>query len=97
MESHCHLGKVGKYDTVSKLGWSVDTRTHAIKTVIDVVLKEDWDPEHGISVPVPEEEVDCVVRFPCRNSSSTYSLTGGNQDCFDWEYGDFKKSNALGL
>jgi hypothetical protein len=76
MESRCHLGKVGVYDTVSKLGWSVNTRTHAIKTVIDVVLKEDWDPEHGISVPVPEEEVDCVVRFPCRNSPSTCSLTG---------------------
>ncbi|KZT17931.1 hypothetical protein NEOLEDRAFT_1184805 [Neolentinus lepideus HHB14362 ss-1] len=28
MESRCHLGKVHKYDTVTKLGWAVDIRAH---------------------------------------------------------------------
>ena len=58
----CHLGKVIRYDTVSKLNWGVSVRTHPIKTVIEDVLKEDWDPEHGREVPVAEEEQDCVVR-----------------------------------
>jgi putative lipase involved disintegration of autophagic bodies len=69
MESRCHLGKVARYDTVSKLGWSVDSRTHGIKTVIDHILKEDWDPDNGVSVPTPEEEADCVVCPSCLDFS----------------------------
>jgi lipase ATG15 len=59
MESRCHLGKIIKYDTVSKLNWSVDIRTHSIRNVVEHILSKDW--------PVPEakEEVDCVVRYPC--------------------------------
>lgn len=61
-ESSCHLGQIIKYDTVTKYKWSVGLSTHPIKSVIENVLNKDWDPENGISVPAPEEQVDCVVR-----------------------------------
>src|SRR5271154_3901893 len=34
----CHLGKVAIYDTVTRLGWSVDIRTHGIKVMIEKLL-----------------------------------------------------------
>ncbi|KAL5490647.1 ATG15_1 [Sanghuangporus weigelae] len=82
MESKCHLGQVIKYDTVTKLGWAVDIRTHAIKRVVEEVLSEDWEPtadgNPGRSVPEPGYEEDCV-------------------DCFNWEFGDFKTKSSDGL
>ncbi|KAF9228979.1 alpha/beta-hydrolase [Gyrodon lividus] len=47
METRCHLGKVVLYDTVTKLGWSVDIRTHSILNVIDRLLTQEleWDDE----------------------------------------------------
>ncbi|KAF9528233.1 Alpha/Beta hydrolase protein [Crepidotus variabilis] len=47
LETKCHIGQVILYDTVSKLGWSVDARSHPIKVVIDRLLSEnaDWKPE----------------------------------------------------
>jgi putative lipase involved disintegration of autophagic bodies len=60
-ESSCHMGKIVKYDTVTKLKWSVGLSNHPIKYVIENVLDKDWDPDNGISVPEPEEQVDCVV------------------------------------
>lgn len=62
MHSRCHLGKVIKYDTVSKRNWSVAIRSHGIKFIIEELLNDDWeDVENGgRSVPVGEEEVDCV-------------------------------------
>ena len=73
----CHLGKVIRYDTVGKLNWGVSVRTHPILTVIEDVLKEDWDPEHGREVPVAEEERDCVVRleFFCGEAASEKKST----------------------
>ncbi|KAI0927815.1 hypothetical protein AcW1_005235 [Taiwanofungus camphoratus] len=80
MESRCHLGKVIRYDTVSKLGWSVDIRTHGIRVVIEKLLSTDWDEgdndddgKSGNSRAVPGmiDEEDCV-------------------DCFNWEFGDFR-------
>jgi putative lipase involved disintegration of autophagic bodies len=66
----CHLGKIIKYDTVGKKGWSSNARTHPIKYIIDNLLNEDWeagDPENGIEArEVPEaadEDEDCQVRF----------------------------------
>lgn len=55
METRCHLGQVIRLDTVQKLGWSVDVRTHGIKAVIDRLLgpdsewpdEEDDKPEEG--------------------------------------------------
>jgi hypothetical protein len=53
-----------RYDTVGKLGWSVDLRTHPIKVVIEQVLSEDWEAEEGRQVPFGEPEAeDCVVSF----------------------------------
>ncbi|PFH53533.1 hypothetical protein AMATHDRAFT_137254 [Amanita thiersii Skay4041] len=62
METHCHLGKSIVYDTVNKLNWSVDVRTHPIGTVIERVLSSDWNLENGIEVPMAEaegEDCDC--------------------------------------
>jgi lipase ATG15 len=64
--ARCHLGQIKRYDTVNKLGWSVDLRTHAIKVVIDSVLNEDWEPADengngGREVPASEDQADCVV------------------------------------
>jgi lipase ATG15 len=55
METRCHLGQVIRLDTVQKLGWSVDVRTHGIKAIIDRLLgpdsewpdEEDDKPEEG--------------------------------------------------
>jgi hypothetical protein len=41
LESRCHLGQVILYDTVQKLGWSVDARTHGIRVVVDRLLADD--------------------------------------------------------
>ncbi|KAL6308615.1 Alpha/Beta hydrolase protein [Sparassis latifolia] len=81
MESRCHLGKTLLYDTVSKLKWAVDVRTHGIKVVIDRLLSSDWDsdddkqPKDGRgkrrNVPELVDEHDCV-------------------DCFNWEFGDYR-------
>lgn len=50
LESKCHVGKKIVYDTVGKLGWSVDVRTHSIRVIVDNLLKEDWGKK-------PEETV----------------------------------------
>ncbi|KDE07351.1 hypothetical protein MVLG_02393 [Microbotryum lychnidis-dioicae p1A1 Lamole] len=42
LESRCHTGESIVYDTVGRLGWSVDIRTHSIKPVIEKVLIPDW-------------------------------------------------------
>ena len=61
----CHLGKVARYDTVAKLGWKVDVRTHSVEVVIEKILHEDWEPPAADGsrreVPELEEENDCVV------------------------------------
>ena len=72
----CHLGKVIRYDTVSKLGWSASIRTHPVKVVIEKLLSEDWEPgedgAEGHQVPEMVEEEDCVVRllFSCFEGSA---------------------------
>lgn len=62
----CHLGQVVKYDTVSKLGWSVTVRSHSIEVVINDILNKPWEttPEGAVirEVPPAQEEVDCIVR-----------------------------------
>ncbi|KAI6017106.1 Alpha/Beta hydrolase protein [Pisolithus marmoratus] len=47
METRCHLGQVALYDVVSKLGWTVDIRTHSIVNVIERLLAQEfeWDDE----------------------------------------------------
>lgn len=62
LESHCHLGKIIKYDTVKKLGWRVNVQNHLITAMIDLLsIEDEW--EEGREVPQPmDEEEDCVVR-----------------------------------
>ncbi|KAF8874220.1 Alpha/Beta hydrolase protein [Gymnopilus junonius] len=47
LETRCHLGQAIRYDTVQKLGWSVDIRNHGIKLVIDRLLSDnsEWKEE----------------------------------------------------
>jgi len=62
LETRCHLGKSIVYDTVGKLGWNVDVRTHVIRTVITRVLDlENVQWEEGREVPQAKAEVDCTV------------------------------------
>jgi lipase ATG15 len=67
LETRCHLGKTIIYDTVGKLGWSVDVRKHVIRTVITEVLELDEEWEEGRKVPQATEE-DCTVSGRCRRS-----------------------------
>ena len=57
LESRCHTGQVILYDTVQKLGWSVDIRNHAIKVVLDRLFGEDaeWKPEFNEDTDKGEE------------------------------------------
>ncbi|TFK63238.1 alpha/beta-hydrolase [Pluteus cervinus] len=61
LETRCHLGKTIVYDTVERLGWYPDVRTHIIKDVIHRLLElEDIDWGDGRDVPLAQEEEDCV-------------------------------------
>ncbi|KAF7320709.1 Alpha/beta-hydrolase [Mycena chlorophos] len=75
LESKCHLGKRVLYDTVTKRGWSVDSRQHGIQFIVEKVLNEDWDvdTEGKTQREVPEMDTqdDCV-------------------DCYNWQFGSFK-------
>ncbi|THV00342.1 alpha/beta-hydrolase [Dendrothele bispora CBS 962.96] len=79
MESRCHVGKLIRYDTVGKKGWSSNVRNHPIDVVINNLLNEDWEKEEdldkgveglgrGVPEPVDEEE-DCDA-----------------QECMTWTY-----------
>ena len=79
LHERCHLGKVIRYDTVTKYGWSVSASTHGIQYVIDRVLASDWeegDGTEGSGKPVPDEidEQDCVVSRTCSTHSRLLSL-----------------------
>ena len=58
LETRCHTGQVILYDTVQKLGWSVDIRNHPIKVVLDRILSEDadWKPEFNEELGKDESE-----------------------------------------
>ncbi|KAF8328842.1 Alpha/Beta hydrolase protein [Cantharellus anzutake] len=54
LETHCHLGRSIVYDTVGKLGWSVNIQNHQLSVIINDVLTLPWDVPNAI----PED--DCV-------------------------------------
>ncbi|KAG6868683.1 hypothetical protein C0993_011913 [Termitomyces sp. T159_Od127] len=61
LETRCHLGKSIVFDTVGKLGWRVDVRTHIIRHVITKILEiDDIEWEEGRDVPLARAEEDCV-------------------------------------
>ena len=86
----CHLGQVIRYDTVSQLRWSVGLRTHSIAYIIDNLLSADWEGAEEGGVPGFYDEVDCSVR--CSSLVSIYRLAHDIQDCYQWEFGNFKDS-----
>lgn len=76
------MGNIVKYDTITDLGWSADSRTHGILVIIERLLGTDWWREKHSNasdegagkerakyreVPEPTVDEDCV-------------------DCFDWEF-----------
>lgn len=42
LETKCHSGRAIIYDTIGRLGWSVDIRAHRIDQLIALVFVEDW-------------------------------------------------------
>jgi lipase ATG15 len=61
LETKCHLGASIVYDTVGRLNWSVDIRTHPIREIITRVLEKDILWEFGRRVPRARAEDDCTV------------------------------------
>jgi len=66
-----------RYDTVSKMNWTVDIRTHSIVTIASQLLADDWEvltkgADKG-SVPPFGGEENCM-----------------QEECFSWEFGNFK-------
>jgi hypothetical protein len=57
------------YDTVGRLNWSVDIRTHPIKELINRVLEREIWWEFGRHVPRARVEEDCVVSCNLRERS----------------------------
>ncbi|PVU87382.1 hypothetical protein BB559_006069 [Furculomyces boomerangus] len=59
MESKCHIGRTGVFDTMSHLNWRPDVRHHRIKDVIDYVL-ESWETDK-VNASIPEfiYDADC--------------------------------------
>lgn len=99
LETRCHLGKSIVFDTVTKLGWRVDVRKHPIREVILNVLEHEFEIGDGWEiggdgamrdVPNARYEEDCVVSMLVIRLPSKV-LTLCEQDCFKWEFGDFKK------
>ncbi|KAF9265594.1 alpha/beta-hydrolase [Marasmius fiardii PR-910] len=60
LETRCHLGKSIVFDTVKKLKWAVDVRTHPIKHIINLLEADDITWGDGRDVPEALEEKDCT-------------------------------------
>ena len=63
LESRCHLGQVILYDTVQRLKWSVDARTHGIKVVVDKLLADDSEWNSKQDEEVRGEETQGVLNM----------------------------------
>jgi putative lipase involved disintegration of autophagic bodies len=73
MESRCHMGRLLKYDTVSKRNWGVGISRHSIKVIVEELLHEDWDEDSA--VPPISTEADCVDCFNWTFGDYNKSLT----------------------
>lgn len=88
METRCHLGQVILYDTVTKLGWAVDVRTHTILNVIERLLTQElegWGWWGGKGDEEKDEEKDKPVRRAVPEAKPEVDCV----DCFNWEYGEW--------
>ncbi|PPR01090.1 hypothetical protein CVT26_015996 [Gymnopilus dilepis] len=96
LETRCHLGQSIVFDTVNKLGWSVDVRKHPIREVVTKVLEGDID--------WAEEDIESPFNKGKRlwsNLKKHASVSGRRVpmpiieedcvDCYKWEFGDFKE------
>jgi len=79
MESRCHQGKTILYDTMTKLNWSADVRTHRIGVVIDQLLSKDW--EEDLPVPVAAPEDDCVECYSWEYGKFKNATVGPRSSC----------------
>lgn len=77
LETKCHLGMSIVYDTVGRLKWSVDIRTHPIRELIKRVLEKEIWWGFGRRVPRARAEEDCTV-------SRNMRVIGGAFMCFSW-------------
>lgn len=88
-------------DTVGKLNWAVDIRTHSIKTVIESVLIPDWDPTppacNNKSLSIfrwpwsgkdPSEPCDDDDKIPKNPVPPADVQPCEEGDCFKWEFKD---------
>ncbi|GAA5925419.1 hypothetical protein JCM3775_001406 [Rhodotorula graminis] len=68
LESRCHTGKTIRYDTVGRLGWSVDIRTHPIHVVVEQLLKDDWGvkPPEALGSSAPSSSAGWFGWWPGR-------------------------------
>ncbi|KAI7949425.1 hypothetical protein MJO28_008246 [Puccinia striiformis f. sp. tritici] len=84
LETRCHLGKSIIFDTVGKLKWAQDIRTHPIQTVIEKVLRPDWIPDSSSSSPS-----DCRSKQTVEPTGLRWPWTGrkdkGSAECPDEE------------
>ena len=97
----CHLGNIIKYDTVGKMKWTIDLRTHSIRTVVEQILIADWEPPSedspGRQVPELGNEDDCIVSsLSFLKSIGRLIASIATQDCFNWEFGDFPDRQRKG-
>ncbi|KZS95093.1 alpha/beta-hydrolase [Sistotremastrum niveocremeum HHB9708] len=92
MESRCHLGRSAVFDTVTKLGWSVDVRTHGIVAIIDRLLSQEWEKgtwTDNSTDPNPDPSKDPGKDKDEGGSKGELPLALPEDDCvdcFSWEY-----------
>lgn len=95
-------------DTVGKLNWAVDIRTHPIKIVIDSVLIPNWDPTSPncakkTTFPLRwpwsgkdgEEEEPCDDKKPKSSVPEASPQACDEGDCFKWEFKDNWDDDSL--
>ncbi|CED84793.1 alpha beta-hydrolase [Phaffia rhodozyma] len=103
LEARCHLGETILYDTVNKLGWSVDIRTHRIGEVINRILNVDWDDGDGPEKGDPPTNSSDGNPDPGTNKPGKGGKKKGLPvprpereddcvDCYRWEFGDGYKN-----
>ncbi|KAL7409403.1 Alpha/Beta hydrolase protein [Mrakia frigida] len=96
LEAKCHQGKTILYDTVNKLGWSVDIRTHSIVQVIEKILNEDWNDGDGRKEDPPTNSTDPDDGRKKRKDKGKRPVPEAQPDdpddpcvdCYKWEFSD---------
>ncbi|GAA5899431.1 hypothetical protein JCM8208_001644 [Rhodotorula glutinis] len=101
LESRCHTGKTIRYDTVGRLGWSVDIRTHPIHVIVEQLLKDDW----GVKPPELEQGPSAASSslsswfgwWPGRGKKEGDSGEGGEEDGGEQQEPDDGQNGGKGV